>query len=365
MTAPEFGRFFLPGPTEVHPDILHAMTRPMIGHRGREMVDLLSGMETPLKKVFRTDRRVLIGTSAATGFMEMAVRSGVRHRALCLVSGAFGERFAGIVRAAGRDVIRLDVPLGRTVEPDMLRDALKRSRVDAVTMVHSETSTGALAPLEELTRVVREFDDVVLLVDAVTSIAGSPVETDAWQLDFVFTGSQKALALPPGLAFGVASERMLERAKCVPERGAYFDVLAYEDAMASHQPTNTPAISLLYALERQLGRIEAEGGVEARWERHDAMRRTVEEWVADSGGKLGFGYLPDEGRRSWTISCLTMPDGVNGRDLVHAVRERGWTLGTGYGKLKPSTIRIGHMGDHQPDGVQELLGVIEQVVADE
>lgn len=339
------------------------MTRPMIAHRGREMVELLARAEQPLKRLFRTQRRVLIGTCAATGFMELAVRSGVRHRALSLVSGAFGERFAAIVRATGRELVRLDVPWGETVEPDMLRDALKRSDVDAVTLVHSETSTGALAPLEELAAVAREFDDVVLLVDAVTSLGGSPVETDRWGLDFVLTGSQKALALPPGLAFGVASERMLQRAKTVPERGAYFDVLAFAEAAERHQPTNTPAISQLFALDVQLGRIETAGGVEVRWQRHEAMRRTVEEWVEDRGGRLGFRYLPRDERRSWTVSCLRVPEGLHGRELVQAVRARGWTIGTGYGKLKAETIRIGHMGDHTVEGVQALLDVIAEGVA--
>lgn len=361
MTAPSFGRFFLPGPTEVDPDVLAALARPMIPHRGKEMRELLTRIAEPLKQLFRTQRRVLVGTCSATGFMELAVRSGVRHRALSLVGGSFGERFAAIVAATGREVIRLNVPPGGTVEPDMLRDALRRSEVDAVTLVHSETSTGALAPLEELARVVREQDDVLLLVDAVTSVAGSPVETDAWGLDLVLTGSQKALALPPGLALGVASERMIRRAKTIPERGAYLDVVAFDEAFAEMQPTNTPAISFFFALDAQLKRIAAEGGVEARWRRHDAMRQAVEQWIAGPGGALGFSYLPAEGRRSWTVSCLKVPEGKNGRSIVQALGERGWTIGSGYGPLKESTIRIGHMGDHTVAGVQGVLAEVAAV----
>jgi len=363
MSDSAFGRFFLPGPTEVHPEVLAAMTRPMIAHRSSEMVRLLQAMEPPLQQMWRTGRRVYLGTCSATGFMEMAVRSGVRQRALCLVGGAFGERFAGIVAATGRDVIRLDVQLGQTVEPDLLRDALKRSDVDAVTLVHSETSTGALAPLEQLAAVVREFDDVMLLVDAVTSFGATPVETDAWQLDFVLTGSQKALALPPGLALGVASERMLRRARKVPERGAYLDVLAYEQASADYQPTNTPALSLLFALETQIERILRDGGIEARWQRHESMRAVVQDWVVGVGGELGFSFLPPEGRRSATVSCLKVPAGTQGRALAQALKERGWVIGSGYGQLKQSTIRIGHMGDHTVEGVRALLATLEEVVA--
>jgi len=360
MTTTTFGRFLLPGPTEVHSDVLAAMARPMIPHRGAEMEALLASLAPPLRDLCRTTRSVLLGACSATGFMELAVRNGVRRRCLSLVGGAFGDRFAHIALASGKDVIRLEVPAGGTIEPDLLRDSLKRTPVDAVTLVHSETSTGALAPVAELAAVAREFPDVMVLVDAVTSLAGSPVETDAWGLDFVLTGSQKALALPPGLALGVASERLLERARQVEGRGLYFDVLAFAEAFAKNQPPNTPAIPLLYALERQLARIHAEGGVEGRWARHDAMRRAVERWAAERGEARGVGFLPREGRRSWTVSCLTLPPSVAGKALVGAVRAAGYVIGSGYGSLKNSTIRIGHMGDHTVDSVEAVLAIIEE-----
>ena len=360
---PAAGRFFLPGPTEVHPVVLAAQQRPMIAHRGVQMVELLQSLEPGLKALFRTSEPVLIGSAAATGFMEMAVRSGVRHRVLSLVGGAFGRRFAGIARLCGHDVVQLDVPLGQTVEPDMLREALRRTPVDAVTMVHSETSTGALAPLEELAGVVLEFDGVQLLVDAVTSMGGSPVETDEWELDFVLCGAQKALALPPGLAFGVASSRLLEKAESVPNRGVYLDAVSYHSAAKKHQPTNTPSISLLYALQAQLRRIEAEGGIEGRWARHQAMQQAVERWVERRGGEHGIRFLPPPGRRSWTVSCLALPDHLNGRTIASRLAERGWVIGSGYGELKETTIRIGHMGDHTLTELDQLLGALEEVLA--
>jgi predicted phosphoserine aminotransferase len=335
------------------------MQRPMIGHRSSAMEQLLVGIEAPLSRLCRTSRPVLVGTTSATGFMEMAVRNGVRQRALSLVNGSFSERFATLVRTCGKECIRLDVPLGCAVEPDMLRDALRRTPVDAVTVVHSETSTGVLQDLEALAGVVREFDDVLLLVDAVTSLAGSPVEPDRWGLDFALTGSQKALALPPGLALGVASERMLERAKTLPARGLYFDLVSALEATAKHQPTNTPALSLLFALEAQLARIERAGGVEARWRRHDEMRRAVEDWAE----RRGVAYLPREGRRSWTVSCLKLPEGKSAKSIVNALKQAGWTIGSGYGALKESTIRIGHMGDHTVGALEELLALLTGLVA--
>jgi len=209
--------------------------------------------------------------------------------------------------------------------------------------------------------VVREFDDVLLLVDAVTSLAGSPVETDRWGggLDFVLTGSQKALALPPGLALAAASERMLERARTLPARGLYFDLVSFLEATTKHQPTNTPAVSLLFALQAQLGRIEREGGVEGRWRRHDAMRSRVEEWSEQHG----IAYVPREGRRSWTVSCLKVPEGKSAKQIVGALKQAGWTVGSGYGSLKESTIRIGHMGDHTVAGLDQLLDRLAGLVA--
>src|SRR5581483_10270625 len=194
-TSPPFGRFFLPGPTDVHPEVMAAMQRPMIGHRSSAMEALLSGIAPSLSRIFRSPATnpVLVGTASATGFMEMAVRNGVRRRALSLVNGSFSDRFARLVTACGKEAIRLDVPLGSSIEPDMLRDALRRTPVDAVTVVDSETSTGVLQDVAALAAVVREFDDVLFLVDAVTSLAGSPVESEQWALDFTFTGSQKAL----------------------------------------------------------------------------------------------------------------------------------------------------------------------------
>jgi aspartate aminotransferase-like enzyme len=359
MTTPAFGKFFLPGPTDVHPDVLAAQLHPMIGHRSGAMEQLLRKMAPQLQALCRTSRTVLIGTTSATGFMEMAVRNGVRRRALSIVNGAFSERFAKLVAASGKECIRLDVPLGAAVEPDMLRDALRRTPVDAVTVAHSETSTGVLQDVEALAAVVREFDDVLLLVDAVTSMAGSPVEPDRWGFDFTFTGSQKALALPPGLAVGVASERMVERAKTLPDRGLYFDLVTFQQAMAKFQPTNTPALSLFFALDRQLDRIDAEGGIEGRWRRHDAMRNTTERWAAARGVE----YLPREGRHSWTVSCLKLPAGKSAKDVVGKLKTQGWTIGSGYGAMKDATIRIGHMGDHSVAALEELLPLVAAAIA--
>ena len=358
-----FGRFFLPGPTEVLPEVLAAQAQPMIGHRGPETEALLAAIDQPLKDAFRTTLPVMIGTCSATGFMEAAIRCGVKSKVLCLVNGAFSQRFADIAVACGKDLHVAKVEPGRTFEPDDVRKLVKESGADAVTLVHSESATGALNPIGEISAAVRETDDVMVLVDGVTSVGGSPVEMDAWGLDILVTGSQKALALPPGLAFGVASARVIARAKTLPGRGIYLDLVVYEEQIRKHQTPYTPAVSLVFALKAQLDRITAGGGIEARWARHDAMRQAVESWVAANGEALGVSYLPVAGRRSWTVSCLKLRDAEpSGGAITKKMAARGFTIAPGYGKLKDSTIRIGHMGDHTVTEVEAVLAALAEVL---
>ncbi len=361
----EFGRFFLPGPTEVRPEVLRAMDRPVIGHRGPEVRALIGGMRERLSTLFRTGRPVYLCTSSATGMMEAAISNLSRRRVLCLVCGAFSGRFHDIARALGRPADRLEVAWGEPNLPETLRARLAEApdRYDLVTAVHSETSTGVLNPVGELAGVVREFDDVLLAVDAVSSLAGAPVRTDRWGLDFVLTGSQKALALPPGLALAVASEQALARAAQVEGRGYYFDLLDFERRSKENQTPNTPAISLVYALERQLERIEAEG-LEERCRRHERMARRTHAWVEELAGRTGlpFRVLAPPGYRSPTVTAVRLPEGLTGPTVAGALRERGFTVAPGYGRLKEETFRIGHMGDHTLEELEVLLETLEQVI---
>lgn len=360
-----FGKFFLPGPTEVLPEILAAQARPMIGHRGPETEALLAAVDQPLRAIFRTRQPVIVATCSATGLMEAAIRNGVRKKVLCLVNGAFSQRFADIAAACGTEAHVAKIKEGETFEPDQVRALLKESGADAVTMVHSESATGALNPVGELAAVAHELGDVMVLVDGVTSVGGSPVQTDDWKLDFILTGSQKALALPPGLAFAAASDRMIARAKSLKNRGIYLDLVVHDEQIRKHQTPYTPAVSLLYALHAQVGRIIASGGIEQRWARHDAMRKAVERWVAHHGDTIGVSFLPREGRRSWTVSCLQLRNAEpTGAVITKRMESRGFVIASGYGKLKDSTFRIGHMGDHTVEETEavlvELSGVLRR-----
>lgn len=363
ITRPRFGRFFLPGPTEVRAEVLEAQLRPMIGHRGKPMEQLIAEMQPALREVFRTARPVYIASSSATGLMEAAVRNGARRRVLALVNGAFSERFYQIALACGFETDALRVPLGEAHAPDQVADALRGHAYDAVTVVHSETATGVLNPIADIARVVHDTGDVVLLVDSVTGVAGAPVESDAWALDFVLTGSQKALALPPGLALGVAQDAMLARARGARARGIYFDLVEFDKYLAKNQTPNTPALSLFYALHVQLQAIAAEG-IEARWARHAAMAERCWQW-ADEMTQRGtpLGVLAPPGFRSPTVTCLTLPPGRTGPAVTSALAARGWTIGAGYGELKDASIRIGHMGDHTVAELDALLAQLAEVLA--
>ncbi len=364
MTSSEtFGRFFLPGPTEVHPDVLAAQTQAMIGHRGPEIVELMKDIEPGLQDLFVTTRPVVVSTSSASGLMEAAIRNGVvGGRVLSLVNGAFSSRFAKIAVACGHDVERWDVEWGTVHSPEEVAARLSTGKYDAVTVSQSETSTGALQDLQAIAGIVEGYEDTLLLVDSVTGIGGVETRTDEWGPDFILTGSQKALALPPGLAFGVASDALLERSATAAQKGWYFDLVDLVDQAAQYQSPATPAVSLLYSVQAQMRRIGAEG-VPNRWQRHLDMQKRVFDWVTsmnDDG--VDVKVFAAEGHRSPTVSCIEMPDKSGAPEVVEKVAAAGWVVGGGYGKLSESTIRIGHMGDHTVAEVDELLDVMSGVL---
>lgn len=322
------------------------------------MTALLQRMERPLRHLFRTTRPVLIATASSAGLMEAAVRSGVRERLLAVIGGPEGERFAEVAAACGKEVVRAVVPAGRTLEAAHLERFLDGPEVDAVSIVHSETATGALAPLEELARVVRAHSNVMLLVDASGSIGGQPVEFDLWQLDFVFTGGERVLALPPGLALAAASKRLMERARSLPERGWYFDLVRMDAAARALESSQMPAATQLHTLDVQLERIEAGGGLEARWQRHGEMRLKVEQWV---DARPEWSLLAPAGRRSATVSALHVPAGVRASNIARQLAERGWQFVTGADTPADNLLTVSHTGDLTPDRLASVLAELSEI----
>ncbi len=335
-------RFFLPGPTHVPEVVRQEMTHPPVGHRAPSFKALYAEIAERLPTVFRTALDVVTVTGSGTLGLEIALVSLVRRNVLCLTAGAFSERWLKIARSLEKDADQLSAPWGDVVDPDLVREALRRKRYDAVTFCHNETSTGVLHPLEEISRVVRQESDALLLVDAISSLGGAPVETDAWGLDVVVTASQKALAVPPGLALLAVSERAERHASNVPRRGFYTDLLRYLDQHRGGGTITTPAMAQYHALRRALDDV-LEEGLEARWERHR--------------------YASSPGGASPTVSCLRPPHGWAAPDWVAALAERGFTVGPGYGIWKESTFRIGHMGAVRMQDLERLLAACTELLA--
>jgi aspartate aminotransferase-like enzyme len=336
------------------------MSRPMIAHRSPEMRELLERVYAALPPLFGTTHPVYVGSGAATGMMESAIRCGARARVLSLVSGAFGERFARIAEACGHRVTRLVAAPGDSVSADALSDALEHGEYDAVTAVHVETSTGAMSDVAAYGRVLEGRDDVLLLVDAVSSVGGVKVEMDASRMDIVLSASQKALALPPGLSFIACSPRAMARARELPDRGMYLDVVRMDDYWRQGGTAGTPAIPQLYALDAQLAAIAREG-LAARFARHRAMAAVVHEWAGGAtASERGVELLAREALRAPTVSCLVVRG--DAERLVQLLRERGFEVGAGYGALVATTIRIGHMGDHTVREVRQLLHALDDAL---
>jgi aspartate aminotransferase-like enzyme len=338
----------------VRPAILRAMSQPMIAHRGPAFRAMFDRIQRGLREVFATERPVLIATSSATGLMEAAIRNAPPGRVLALVNGAFSERFAHITEACGRIVDRYEIPWGRAHDAADVEARLQRGGQSTVTVVHSETSTGALNDVRAISDAAHRAG-AVCCIDSVSGVRGVELRFDAWELDFVLTGSQKAMALPPGLAFGVATDAFLAGG-VRDNRGVYFDLSELAAAAARNEAPNTPAIPLYYALAAQLDAVIAEG-LAASWARHAAMSACAMRWADQFRHTTGIevSIVADEGHRSPTVTALRLPAGLDPGALVRAVADRGYTIGAGYGKLKASTIRIGHMGDHTVSGVASCL----------
>ncbi len=356
------GTFFLPGPTEVRTEILQEMMRPMLPHRSAAFEAVYARCDAGLRTVFRTSRPAYIASASATGLMEGAIRCAPSGIVLSLVNGAFSERFAQVASSCGRTVVRDDVALGLHHTPEQVAVLLEQTSARVVTLTHSETSTGALNDIAAIARVVHAAG-AVILVDSVTGVAGAPLETDAWHLDFAFTGSQKALALPPGLALGVASQAFIEAAAHNTDRGTYFDLVEFEKYAVKSQTPNTPAISLFYALAAQVEAIAAEG-MEARWQRHRDMQAMTLAWVWKLAADIdpAFAVLAPESGRSPTVTCVTLPAAMAGTVVAEATARRGYIIGAGYGPLRERTIRIGHMGDHTVTGLTNCLQAVRSAI---
>ncbi len=353
----EHVRLFIPGPVEVRPEILDAQADWMIGHRSAAFADLYARIQPKLQQTFSTTNPVYVYTSSGTGVWESASRNCVRDdkKILHLTCGAFSERWAEASHLNGKDVDIIAVEWGQAVKPDDLADALAREEYDAVACVMNETSTGVRNPVEAYAEVLKDYPDTLFLVDAVSIYAGAEILCDEWGIDICLTSTQKAFALPPGMAFGAVSEAARERAQTVKNRGYYFDILELHKRHLKNNTPATPPVALLYAADKQLDDMLAEG-LDARYKRHEQMAAMTRDWAL----RAGFELFAEEGYRSPTVTTVTNTRGIDIPALNAFLTERGMVLSNGYGRLKGETFRIAHMGDTQPEHLETLFAAIDE-----
>ncbi len=348
-------KLFTPGPVEVSEKTLAAFSRPMIGHRGEAFKSLYREIHPGLQTLFETKQPVFLSTSSAWGVMEGALRNLVRRRVLCCMCGAFSDKWLDVARRSGKLAEPLQVEWGKAIDPAALEARLASGDFDAVTLIHNETSTGLLNPLAEISRVVAQFPEVALIVDAVSSFSAMPIPMDQLGLDVLLTGSQKALALPPGFALFSASEKAFARAAEVPDRGYYFDFLEFRRQQAADMTPTTPSIGHIYALQSKLEEILAEG-LTNRYQRHARTNALVHDWVR----ARGFEFFAEEGHRSLSLTCVVNNRAIDVAKLTRDLREKHHlVIDGGYGKLKGKTFRLSNMGDETEQTVGHLLACLD------
>jgi aspartate aminotransferase-like enzyme len=352
-------KLFIPGPIEVSAKTFAAFCKPMIGHRSGDFKKLYAGIHPRLQQLFGTTQPVFLSTSSAWGVMEGSIRNLVSKKVLNCMCGAFSDKWFDVSQRCGKAADKLQVDWGKPIRAEALDARLATGEFDTVTLIHNETSTGVMSPLGEIAAVMRRYPDVVLIVDSVSSFSAVPIPMDELGIDLLLTGSQKALAMPPGLALFSASEKAFARAATMKDRGYYFDFLEFKKNQAEDMTPSTPSISHIYALESKLEDIFTEG-LDARFARHARLNGLVADWVRDRG----FEFFAEEGFRSKSLTCVRNNRGIDVPALIARLKERHHcVIDGGYGKIKGKTFRISNMGDETAKTITTLLAAIDDSLA--
>jgi len=352
-----YRKLFTPGPTHVRDKILEAQAAPIVHHRAPEYSQLQKKVTEKLQKLLYTEQRVYLYTSSSTGMMEGSIRQASNKKILNTVCGAFSKRWHTICEANGVPSDTVEVEWGQAVTPELVDEALSTGAYDAMTVVFNETSTGLLNPVDEIAQLVHEkYPDVLILVDAVSGMAGAKLEFDAWGIDVALAGTQKCFAMPPGLTIVAVSDRARERALTVPNRGYYFTYEQMDKKYEKHQTRATPCISLIEALNVQLDDIMVLG-LDNLWKKHQEMGEYVQDWAREH-----FGLFSDEDYLSPTVTNVQNTRGISVADLNAELALRGAQISNGYGPLKEKCFRIAHMGDLTLPDLQWLTDQIEDIL---
>ena len=330
----------------------------MIGHRGEDFKNLYRDIHPELQTLFGTKQPVFLSTSSAWGVMEASIRNLVDRGVLCCMCGAFSDKWLDVARRCGKNAEPLQVEWGKHIDQKNVDHALASGKFDTVTLIHNETSTGVMNPLPEICCTLAKYADVALIVDTVSSFSAMKIDMDALGIDVMLTGTQKALALPPGFSLFSVSEKAFARAEKQKDRGYYFDFLEFRKQQAEWMTPSTPSIGHIFALQSKLDEIFEEG-LQARFDRHAKTNAVVHDWVR----KSGFEFFAEEGFRSKTLTCVKNNKGIDVLAFAKRLREEHHlVIDPGYGKLRGKTFRLSNMGDETEKTVSQLLGCVEDVL---
>jgi aspartate aminotransferase-like enzyme len=352
-------KLHIPGPVEVSDKTFRALCSPMIGHRGQGFKDLYAKMQPQLQTLLSTRQLVYLSTSSAWGVMEGAIRNLVSKKALNCMCGAFSDKWLDVSQRCGKEAEGLQVPWGSPIRGEEIDRKLATGQFDVLTLIHNETSTGTMSPLTEIAALKRKYPDVMFVVDAVSSMSALPLHFDELGIDVLLAGTQKAFALPPGLAVFVCSPAALARAATVKDRGYYFDFLEFQKNAGQSMTPSTPSIPHIYALASKLDEFFAEG-LANRYARHQKTNQMTRDWAAGHG----FTLFPEKGFESITLTCVNNGAKPGGRTvdvakLQKLVKDQGFLIDGGYGKIKGTTFRLSNMGDETEATMQQLYAALD------
>jgi aspartate aminotransferase-like enzyme len=346
----------IPGPTALPPSVREVGSHQMINHRGPEFAAMLERIMTGIRPYFGTTSDIVMLTAAGSGGLEAAVVNVLSpgDRVLGVSIGAFGDRFAKIASTYGADVTRVDVDWGQAADPAAVADALASGDFHAVLLTHNETSTGVMNSIPELAAAIRDAaPDALILVDSVSALGAVPFEMDAWGVDVVVTGSQKAWMAAPGLAMLAASPRAWAATETARMPRFYLDIRKHRDSHADGQTPFTPALAVVYQVDEGL-RLMAEEGAEGIFARHEACAAAARAGLAG----LGFELFADPAHASKTVTAARLPEGVDWKTFNGGLKRHGLVLAGGQGKLAGQIFRLGHLGSVT---VEEILGAISTI----
>jgi aspartate aminotransferase-like enzyme len=353
-------KLFIPGPVAVSEKTLRAMSQGMIGHRSSDFVALYQSIQPALQSLFYTKDPVYLSTSSAWGVMEGSLRNVVKAKVLNCMNGAFSDKWYDVSLKCGKAATALRFEWGQPVDPEAVRRELSTGDYDALTLIHNETSCGCMSDLAAIMEVVRGFPGVISIVDTVSSFSALAIRKDELGIDVLITGSQKALALPPGFSLLSVSRRALDRAAQVAGRGYYFDFLEFQKNHEAGMTPSTPSLPHIFGLKSKLEDIAAEG-VEVRYARHARLNRTVRDW----GHARGFQLFPKEGYGSVSLNCFANTPCIDIAALAKTMKSKhGFVIDGGYGKLKGKTFRLSNMGDETDASIADLLRALDLSLAE-